>query len=55
MILRNEMVEKAKAGDKVQFTGMLIAIPDVSQLNAPGSKVEGFRGDGGRGGTHYSR
>ncbi|KAI9141201.1 MCM2/3/5 family-domain-containing protein, partial [Paraphysoderma sedebokerense] len=49
VILRNEMVEKAKAGDKVQFTGMLIAIPDVSQLNAPGSKVEGFRGDGGRG------
>lgn len=33
VILRNETVEKAKAGDKCIFTGTLIVVPDVSQLN----------------------
>jgi len=36
VILRGEMVERAKAGDKCVFTGTLIVIPDVSQLGLPG-------------------
>jgi DNA replication licensing factor MCM6 len=32
IILRNEGVEKAKAGDKCLFTGNLIVIPDVYQM-----------------------
>ena len=33
IILRHETVEKAKAGDKVAFTGTLIVVPDVAQLS----------------------
>ncbi len=33
VILRNEIVEKAKPGDKVIFTGTLIVVPDISQLS----------------------
>ena len=36
VILRGEMVERAKAGDKCVFTGTFIVIPDVSQLGLPG-------------------
>ncbi|KAI9291466.1 MCM-domain-containing protein [Neoconidiobolus thromboides FSU 785] len=43
VILRNEMVEKVKAGDKGEFTGILIVVPDVSQLNAPGMKASSQR------------
>ncbi|KAF8204636.1 MCM2/3/5 family-domain-containing protein [Pholiota molesta] len=32
VILRSEMVERAKAGDKCVFTGTFIVVPDVSQL-----------------------
>ena len=32
VIMRNEIVERAKPGDKAVFTGTLIVIPDVSQL-----------------------
>jgi DNA replication licensing factor MCM6 len=39
VILRGEMVDRAKAGEKCIFTGTLIAIPDVSQFRVPGSKV----------------
>lgn len=57
VVLRNDMVERAKAGDKAIFTGSLIVVPDVSQLNTPGVKAssqrayngrskEGFSGDG---------
>lgn len=34
-----QTVEKAKAGDKCVFTGTLIVVPDVSQLNTPGAKA----------------
>ena len=36
IILRAEAVEQAQAGDKCDFTGTLIVVPDVAQLNVPG-------------------
>jgi DNA replication licensing factor MCM6 len=36
VILRSELVERAKAGDKCIFTGTFIVVPDVSQLGLPG-------------------
>lgn len=36
IILRGDIVEKAKPGDKCKFTGTQIVIPDVSQLGLPG-------------------
>ncbi|ORX33768.1 MCM2/3/5 family-domain-containing protein [Kockovaella imperatae] len=53
VILRAEVVERAKAGDKCTFTGSFIVVPDVSQLGVPGVNTEmmrenrGGRGDGG--------
>ncbi|WVO14065.1 hypothetical protein L204_101692 [Cryptococcus depauperatus] len=53
VILRSEIVERAKAGDKCTFTGTFIVVPDVSQLGLPGVNAEmmreakGGRGDGG--------
>ena len=44
MILRGEMVDVAQAGDKCDFTGTLIVVPDVAQLRI-GS--ESGRGGGG--------
>ncbi|KAK7695399.1 hypothetical protein QCA50_000035 [Cerrena zonata] len=44
VILRNELVERAKAGDKCVFTGTFIVVPDVSQLGLPGgNKAELMR------------
>lgn len=36
VILRSELVERAKAGDKCVFTGTFVVVPDVSQLGLPG-------------------
>jgi DNA replication licensing factor MCM6 len=36
VILRNEMVERAKAGDKCVFTGSLVVLPDASALARAG-------------------
>lgn len=36
VILRGELVERAKAGDKCVFTGTFIVVPDVSQMGLPG-------------------
>ena len=53
IILRAEIVERAKAGDKCTFTGTFIVVPDVSQLGLPGVNSEMMRenrsgrGDGG--------
>lgn len=53
VILRGELVEKAKAGDKCVFTGTFIVVPDVGQMGMPGKGVsiqrqsqggEGFTG-----------
>lgn len=53
VILRNDNVESAKAGDKVIITGTLIVIPDAVSLAGAGEKVQaapkgtsGLRGDG---------
>lgn len=36
IVLRAEAVEMAQAGDRCDFTGTLIVVPDVSQLRTPG-------------------
>ncbi|KAI0796993.1 MCM-domain-containing protein [Abortiporus biennis] len=44
VILRGELVERAKAGDKCVFTGTFIVVPDVSALGLPGgNKAELMR------------
>ncbi|KAM4557623.1 DNA replication licensing factor MCM6 [Fundulus diaphanus] len=40
IILRAEAVETAQAGDRCDFTGTLIVVPDVSQLSTPGLRAE---------------
>lgn len=50
IILRSEMVERAKAGDKCVFTGTFIVVPDVSQISAPGMGAEVTRSGGNFGG-----
>ncbi|XP_072197898.1 DNA replication licensing factor MCM6 [Excalfactoria chinensis] len=58
VILRAEAVESAQAGDKCDFTGSLIVVPDVAQLSTPGvraetgsrvSGTEGYEAEGIRG------
>lgn len=58
IILRGEMVDRAKAGERCIFTGTLIVVPDVSQLGLPGVRPEAVRdnesfrsGDVGGGGV----
>ncbi|KAK5165535.1 MCM DNA helicase complex subunit mcm6 [Saxophila tyrrhenica] len=51
VILRGEMVDRAKAGEKCIFTGTLIVVPDVSQFRVPGVRPQGMRDpQGARGG-----
>ncbi|KAF9761895.1 DNA replication licensing factor MCM6 [Nosema granulosis] len=38
VIVRDDLVERVKAGDKVLFTGYLVVVPDVVQLMMPQSK-----------------
>lgn len=40
VILRAEIVETVQAGDRYDFTGTLIVIPDVGALQIPGMKAE---------------
>uniref|UniRef100_A0A4W6C575 DNA replication licensing factor MCM6 n=1 Tax=Lates calcarifer TaxID=8187 RepID=A0A4W6C575_LATCA len=59
IVLRAEAVETAQAGDRCDFTGTLIVVPDVSQLSTPGVRAEtstrvaggpqGFENEGLRG------
>uniref|UniRef100_A0A3P8U2A3 DNA replication licensing factor MCM6 n=1 Tax=Amphiprion percula TaxID=161767 RepID=A0A3P8U2A3_AMPPE len=59
IVLRAEAVETAQAGDRCDFTGTLIVVPDVSQLSTPGVRAEtssrvaggpqGFESEGLRG------
>ncbi|KAJ6144727.1 DNA replication licensing factor mcm6 [Penicillium chermesinum] len=46
IILRGEMVDRAKAGERCIFTGTLIVVPDVSQLGLPGVRPEAVRDNG---------
>jgi DNA replication licensing factor MCM6 len=41
VILRGECVEMAQPGDRCDFTGTLIVVPDISQMSAPG-KLSSF-------------
>lgn len=43
IILRNEMVEKAKAGDKCVFVGSLVVLPDGSALARAGETAKAGR------------
>lgn len=43
VILRGEMVDRAKAGEKCIFTGTLIVVPDVSQFRMPGTRPQAIR------------
>lgn len=43
VILRGEMVDRAKAGEKCIFTGALIVVPDVSQFRVPGLRPQATR------------
>ncbi len=45
VILRGEIVDRAKAGEKCIFTGALIVVPDVSQLGLPGVRPTAVRDD----------
>ncbi|KAH8895747.1 putative replication licensing factor [Thozetella sp. PMI_491] len=47
VILRGEIVDRAKAGQKCIFTGALIVVPDVSQLGMPGIRPTAIRDDRG--------
>lgn len=47
VILRGEIVDRAKAGEKCIFTGALIVVPDVSQLGLPGLRPTAVRDDRG--------
>jgi DNA replication licensing factor MCM6 len=47
VILRGELVDRAKAGEKCIFTGALIVVPDVSQLGLPGLRRVAVRDDRG--------
>merc|ERR1719312_1445097 len=40
IILRAEAVETAQPGDRCDFTGSLIVVPDVGAINAPGAQAE---------------
>ncbi|KAL2006286.1 hypothetical protein VTN00DRAFT_9940 [Thermoascus crustaceus] len=50
VILRGEMVDRAKAGERCIFTGTLIVVPDVSQLGLPGVRPQATRENGDVGG-----
>jgi DNA replication licensing factor MCM6 len=40
VILRNEMTELCKPGDKCIFTGNLLVVPDILSLTKPGEKIQ---------------
>ncbi|EFJ34058.1 hypothetical protein SELMODRAFT_406458 [Selaginella moellendorffii] len=43
IILRHEIVEQARAGDRCTFTGTVVVIPDILALSAPGDRAEARR------------
>ncbi|KAJ2395169.1 MCM DNA helicase complex subunit mcm6 [Coemansia sp. RSA 2559] len=48
VIVRGDLVERVKPGDRAQFTGALVALPDVAQLAGPGQAAVAQR-DASRG------
>ncbi|KAK8163209.1 MCM2/3/5 family-domain-containing protein [Phyllosticta citribraziliensis] len=51
VILRGEIVDRAKAGEKCIFTGTPIVIPDVSQFRVPGIRPQATKDLNGQRGT----
>ncbi|XP_014502219.1 DNA replication licensing factor MCM6 isoform X2 [Vigna radiata var. radiata] len=51
VILRHEIVEQARAGDTVIFTGTVVVIPDIMALASPGERSECRRDASQRKGT----
>ena len=47
VILRGELVDRAKAGERCIFTGTAIVIPDVSQFRVPGVRPQATRDTSG--------
>ncbi|KAI0231089.1 DNA replication licensing factor MCM6 [Lamellibrachia satsuma] len=45
VVLRAEAVESAQAGDRCDFTGTLIVVPDIGSMSLPGARAE-FKGRG---------
>lgn len=39
VIIRGEMVESVRPGDKIVFTGCLIVVPDLGAYQAPGERT----------------
>jgi len=54
-VLRNEMVDRTKPGDKCTFTGVLVVVPDVVQLHAPDDNPEKTRETSARANTSQER
>ena len=50
VVLRGDVVERARAGDSVVFVGDLVAVPDVAAISAPGERIEA-RSAGPQGGA----
>ncbi len=48
IVLRGEIVEMAKPGQMVSFSGTLIVVPDVAQMNSVGDRSEVVREAGPR-------
>jgi hypothetical protein len=48
VVVRNEIADRAKPGDKCVFTGTLIAVPDLAQLRGGHDRPEAVRETGGR-------
>lgn len=44
IILRHENVETVQAGDRYDFTGTLIVVPDVSVISTPSARAESGSG-----------
>jgi DNA replication licensing factor MCM6 len=40
VVMRNDQVESVRPGDKAVFTGMLVVVPDVAALTAPGERLQ---------------
>ncbi|KAK3241271.1 MCM DNA helicase complex subunit mcm6 [Cymbomonas tetramitiformis] len=54
VILRHEIVEEARAGDKAVFTGQLMVVPDGAALAMAGDRTESRSSGGGRNGAAAS-
>ncbi|KAL4448853.1 hypothetical protein ABPG77_007570 [Micractinium sp. CCAP 211/92] len=50
VILRNDQVETVRPGDKAVFTGMLVVVPDVAALTAPGERLQAKLASGDKAG-----